>query len=73
MTTITIEGAKCTVSAAIAATYLHEHNAVLKAQARQARRLAEERELFAALQAAKAAGDWSLYSDLYKDLYGIRP
>lgn len=25
------------------------------------------------LQEAAAAGDWSFYSDLYKDLYGVRP
>ena len=32
-----------------------------------------ERSAWEAIQRAYAEGDWDLYSDLYKDLYGIRP
>ena len=32
-----------------------------------------ERSTWEAIQRASAEGDWDLYSDLYKDLYGIRP
>ncbi len=32
-----------------------------------------ERSAWEAIQRAADEGDWDLYSDLYKDLYGIRP
>lgn len=32
-----------------------------------------ERSTWEAIQKASAEGDWDLYSDLYKDLFGIRP
>ena len=32
-----------------------------------------EDELRAGLEYAAGLGDWDLYSDLYKDLYGVRP
>lgn len=32
-----------------------------------------ERSTWEAIQRASANEDWDLYSDLYKDLYGIRP
>lgn len=32
-----------------------------------------EDELRASLEYAADRGDWDLYSDLYKDLYGVRP
>lgn len=31
------------------------------------------RKAFAWLQEANESGDWDLYSDLYKDLFGVRP
>lgn len=33
----------------------------------------ERMQLFEALQRAAANEDWDFYSDLYKDLYGVRP
>lgn len=30
-------------------------------------------QTFAAMCAAEAVGDWDAYSDLHKDLYGVRP
>ena len=32
-----------------------------------------EREALGWLREAAARGDWGLYSDLHKDLYGVRP
>ena len=32
-----------------------------------------ERQLREEEAVARATGDWSVYSDLYKDMYGIRP
>ena len=33
----------------------------------------ERMRLFEALERAAANEDWDFYSDLYKDLYGVRP
>ena len=33
----------------------------------------EEEILFQAMREAELCGDWDLYSDLYKDIFGIRP
>lgn len=32
-----------------------------------------ERSAQEAIQRAYSEGDWALFSDLYKDLYGVRP
>lgn len=32
-----------------------------------------ERQLREEEAVARATGDWSVYSDLYKDMYGVRP
>lgn len=32
-----------------------------------------EQELFCAMREAANAGDWDYYSDLHKDVYGVRP
>lgn len=45
--------------------------APLSAEATEEERL--ESELFEALRYAEEVGDWDLYSDIYKDLYGVRP
>ena len=46
----------------------------IKAEIEAERREAEERmQLFKALERAAANEDWDFYSDLYKDLYGVRP
>lgn len=69
MTTIIIESVRFTVSAAVAASYVQEHENAQKMRERMANYHAQKREL----QAAFAAGDWDYYSDLHKDLYGVRP
>jgi hypothetical protein len=46
---------------------------LLAALEAEARAEALEEALREGLEAARKAGDWDLYSDLHKDLYGVRP
>lgn len=48
------------------------HKTAEKVRAEQ-REDEERMRLFKALDRAAANEDWDFYSDLYKDLYGVRP
>ena len=63
MTTLVYNGVTFTLCNPQTIALLHE----------EMRREEWERSTWEAIQKASAEGDWDLYSDLYKDLYGIRP
>ena len=66
MTTMMIKGVRCFLSDETAAEIKAELDAIERFDF-------YERQLMEEEAVARATGDWSVYSDLYKDLYGIRP
>ena len=70
MTTMMIKGVRFTVTDTTAAEIKRD----LDAYETERREFERDRDDLANAEAiARETGDWSYYSDVYKDIYGIRP
>lgn len=58
---------------ALEAEFLREREAEARWDAEAAENERLEAGLREALAYAEEVGDWDMYSDVYKDLYGVRP
>lgn len=70
MTTMMIKGVRFTLTAETA----EEIRKAMEAEEAERRAAMQDYEdLMGAAAACRETGDWSFYSDVYKDIYGVRP